>query len=225
MDNYKYIDRYFESSFELMDVRYKEKRDGNTLYTFLNNLHSLNDRLEKDFSINLLDFPEFKFLKHLRNYYHHEGEVSEIRVFFNCKNLIFSHAEMIIIPICIVAKALKLLLSGKMVGWKVKEKEALISYCYDLSYVIDNLDGFSSDPKILHNGELYSGGFDLYTSIYNISNIIASLCRSIPDLCNRTIIQKLDDTYDINNNIGKYNLTVPLGVTPVLTTRGFILLQ
>lgn len=93
-----------------------------------------------------------------------------------------------------------------------------------MSFVFDNLDGFANDPQILHKGELYSGGFDLYTSIYNLTNIIASLCRDIPELCNREVILGLGDTYDEENNIGKYNLTVPLGTRPLLTTKGFIFL-
>lgn len=68
----------------------------------------------------------------------------------------------------------------------------------------------------------YIQGFDIYTSVYNITNIIASLCRDIPDLCNRVVILGLGDTYDVSNNIGKYNLTVPLGTRPLLTTKGFI---
>lgn len=224
MDNHQYVDRFFESSFELMDRRYAQARDGNTLYTFLSCAHSLNDRLKRDFNIDLSNYPEFKILKHLRNYYHHQGDVNEIRIFFNHDNILFSHAELIIIPIHIVAKALRELMSGKMQPWKLEEKQALISYCHDLSYVFDNLDGFSNDPQFPHKGELYSGGFDLYTSIYNFTNIIASLCRGIPELSNRDIIQNLDTTYDVESNIDKYNLTVPFGVRPMLTTKGFIFL-
>lgn len=222
MDNLKYIDRFFESSFELMDVTYAHKRNGRTLYTFLSSLHSLNDRLKQDFERDLMNYPEFKILKHLRNYYHHQGDIDEIRVVFDHKNMLFSHYEMIIIPVHIVAKALRELMSGKMQPWKLEEKKSLITYCHDLSYVFDDLDGFANDPQFPHKGELYSGGFDLYTSIYNLTNIIASLCRGIPDLCNREVILDLDDVYDEVNNIDKYNLTVPLGVRPLLTTKGFI---
>ena len=49
-------------------------------------------------------------------------------------------------------------------------------------------------------------------------------CRDIPELCEREVILDLDETYDVENNIGKYNLTVPLGVRPLLTTKGFIFL-
>ncbi|HEK0666395.1 TPA: hypothetical protein SMP26_001887 [Proteus mirabilis] len=223
-NDHKYIDRFFESSFELMDTRFSEKRDGNTLYSFLNNLHSLNDRINKDFKITLTHYPEFKLLKHLRNYYHHEGDVNEIRVFFNCKGLILSHIEMMIIPTHIIAKAFRLFFSGKMPKWKIEEKEALIEYCHDLSYIFDNLDGFCNDPKLYHNGEFYSSGFDLYSSIYNVTNIISNICRDIPELCIKPIIKNLDATYDIKNNIEKKNLICPLGVKPVLTTKGFIFL-
>lgn len=224
MDNYKYVDRLFESSFELMDVRFSNKRNGLTLYTFLNSLHSFNDRLKNDFNMDISNYPEFKILKHLRNYYHHEGDIDEIRVFFSHRDMMLSHTEMIIIPTHIVAKALRKFLSGNIPLWKIEEKESIIKYCADLSYVFDNLDGFSDDPKFPYKGELYSAGFDLYTSIYNITNIIASVCRDIPELCSKEVIQELDETYDIQNNIGKYNLTIPLGVNPLLTTKGFIFL-
>ena len=65
---------------------------------------------------------------------------------------------------------------------------------------------------------------DLYVSIYNITNIVASLCREIPEISRKVIVKELDATYDINNNIDKKNLIVPLGVKPVLTTEGFIFL-
>ncbi|WP_157968041.1 hypothetical protein [Edaphovirga cremea] len=115
-------------------------------------------------------------------------------------------------------------MSGKVQPWKLDEKKSFINYCHDLSYVFDDLDGFANDPQFPHKGELYSGGFDLYTSIYNVANIIASHCRNIPELCNREITLELDETYDEANNIVKYNLTVPLGVRPLLTTKGFIFL-
>lgn len=85
-------------------------------------MHSLHDRLKQDFDIDLMSYPEFKILKHLRNYYHHQGDIDEIRVVFNHKNMLFSHNEMIIIPIHIVAKALRAFMSGKSQPWKLEEK-------------------------------------------------------------------------------------------------------
>jgi hypothetical protein len=48
----------------------------------------------------------------------------------------FSHTEMIIMPIHIVAKALQEFMSGKVQPWKLDEKKSLINYCHDLSYVL-----------------------------------------------------------------------------------------
>ncbi|MNN34457.1 hypothetical protein D3C81_1482630 [compost metagenome] len=64
----------------------------------------------------------------------------------------------------------------------------------------------------------------MYVPIYNITNIVASRCRTVPELANKPIVAGLDSTYDIDNNIGNENMTVPLGMTPVLTTKGFIFL-
>jgi hypothetical protein len=46
-----------------------------TLFNFLNTLHSLNDRLRKQAGLNFFDCPEFLALKALRNFFHHEAEL------------------------------------------------------------------------------------------------------------------------------------------------------
>lgn len=52
-----------------------------TLFNLLNSLHSLNDRLVKEFNENFFSFEEFIALKTLRNLFHHENELlSEVRV-------------------------------------------------------------------------------------------------------------------------------------------------
>lgn len=43
MEKYTFIDRYFHSQRELLDIRHSEERDINTLFTYLNNLHSTGD--------------------------------------------------------------------------------------------------------------------------------------------------------------------------------------
>lgn len=45
MEKYTFIDRYFHSQRELLDIRHSEERDINTLFTYLNNLHSTADKL------------------------------------------------------------------------------------------------------------------------------------------------------------------------------------
>lgn len=39
-NKYLFIERFFESQFELLNISEAYKRDANTLYTFLNNMHS-----------------------------------------------------------------------------------------------------------------------------------------------------------------------------------------
>ncbi|MDF3686140.1 hypothetical protein P3S40_25785, partial [Enterobacter hormaechei] len=64
MEANTFIDRFFYSSYELTDFRHVGERDINSLYTFLNLLHSLNDRFSKEFGITqLAKRPEFKLLR------------------------------------------------------------------------------------------------------------------------------------------------------------------
>jgi hypothetical protein len=48
--------------------------DGDTLFAFLNALHSLHDRL-RPAGVTLFDIPEFSALKALRNLFHHQDEL------------------------------------------------------------------------------------------------------------------------------------------------------
>ncbi|MEB8014815.1 hypothetical protein [Citrobacter braakii] len=224
MEDYAFIDRFFNSSFELMDLRDTEIRDGNTLISFLNNLQTVNDRFKRAFEIDFNDYPEFKLLRLIRNYFQHEGDVQETRVFFTHQSVLLSHSEQVIIPICDLAKALRPLLNGKPQAWKKEEIAAILKFSPGLREVVDNLEGFTQDPQLLHKGQYYSGGYDLYIPIYNITNIVASRCRTVPELADKSIVAGLDRTYDIDNNIGNENMTVRLGMTPVLTTKGFIFL-
>ena len=80
MEKYTFIDRYFHSQSELLDIRHTEDRDINTLFTYLNNLHSTADKLLELFDCNIKTAPEFKMLRIIRNYFHHVGDVDEIRL-------------------------------------------------------------------------------------------------------------------------------------------------
>ncbi|MFW1308596.1 hypothetical protein ACEV7Y_23020, partial [Vibrio parahaemolyticus] len=60
MEKFTFIDRYFHSQYELLDFRYSEDRDINTLFTYLNNLHSTADKLKELFDCNIKTTPEFK---------------------------------------------------------------------------------------------------------------------------------------------------------------------
>src|SRR5690606_18546607 len=50
---YRFIDRFFHSQYELLDFSRTGERDTNTLYSFLNNLHTTADRLKEDFDCDI----------------------------------------------------------------------------------------------------------------------------------------------------------------------------
>jgi hypothetical protein len=54
---------------------------------------------------------------------------------------------------------------------------------------------------------------------------VASTCREIDALSGKQIITELDDTYDLENNIGPENMITRLGIEPILTTKGYIFMN
>ncbi len=128
VETYNYIDRFFQSSRELTDSSKSEERDINTLFSFLDNLHSFQDRIKKDFQSSIADYPEFKLLRILRNYYHHVGDLNESSVFVIPDNRFeISHVKLIIIPTSIIAKAI---LSFKENNKKIKNLLIMKSKIY-----------------------------------------------------------------------------------------------
>jgi len=49
-----------------------------TLFSFLEAAHSLNDRLQSDEGLNFSDLPEFLALRCLRNFFHHHQELRHV---------------------------------------------------------------------------------------------------------------------------------------------------
>ena len=64
------VDRFYRSY-----SKYLESYDEDTLFILLNSLHSLNDRLKADRSIDLFEMDEFVVLKAIRNHIHHQDEM------------------------------------------------------------------------------------------------------------------------------------------------------
>lgn len=64
------IDRVFRAH-----SRYTWKRDEDSLFLLLAGLHSLDDKLTADHGRLLSEIPEYRVLKSLRNYFHHESEL------------------------------------------------------------------------------------------------------------------------------------------------------
>ncbi len=229
-----FIDRYFHSQYELLDMRKEKERDINTLYTFLNNLHSTADKLKNTFNSDIKEYPEFKVLRVIRNYFHHVDDVDEIRMFVSVDEAtIVSHSQHILIPLEIFAKSVKSFISNNTVSKKNRNYERkkkfidnemdtiadIFDYTADL---LANLDMFCDNPRLKLDGKVHSLGFDMYKFIYNISNIIADLCRDIPELRDKAVIRNLDDSYSTANNIGKWDVFTPPSKVPITTTEGFV---
>lgn len=231
---YTFIDRYFHSQNELLDIRFSENRDINTLFTYLNNLHSTADKLKELFDCNIKDFPEFKVLRMLRNYFHHGNDVDEIRMAVTVdKEIIVSHSQHIIIPLETFAKSVKFFIDNNTVpeGHKnykrkmdfVSKEMASISECFDYcADLLNNMVACCDKPSLKLDGKVYELGFDMYKFAYNVSNLIADKCRSINMLASKKVIEELDDTYTISNNIGKYDVQCRPDSAPIMTTEGFI---
>lgn len=52
MENDRFIDRYFESESILLKIKHTEKRNINTLITYLEMLHSTGDKLKDKYQCN-----------------------------------------------------------------------------------------------------------------------------------------------------------------------------
>ena len=52
--------------------------DADTLFSFLEAAHSLNDRLQISHGLDFFDIPEFSALKCLRNFFHHHQELRHV---------------------------------------------------------------------------------------------------------------------------------------------------
>lgn len=234
MEKYTFIDRYFHSQYELLDVRYSEDRDINTLFTYLNNLHSTADKLIELFDCNIKSTPEFKVLRMIRNYFHHVGDVDEIRLYVSVdKGVIVSHSHHIIIPLETLARSFKSFIDNNTVpetNRSYKKKKGfidgemnsifeLLAGGYD---ILNKLEICCNKPSLKLDGKIYELGFDIYKFVYNITNIIAEKCREIDDLKTKKIICELDFSYSIVNNISKHDVFFRLGHAPIMTTEGFV---
>lgn len=223
-----FLDRFFHSAKELTDVRQYEERDINTLFSFLENMHATRDKLKKHYSVDIADYPEFKFLKILRNYFHHVDDIDEFQVIRKTKqNMQFSHIEQIIVPVSIVAKSIKNFKdqnskNSKRLKFVKREFKAIQSYIDCPDDLFKRPELYTENPKLKCDGTVVELGFDLFKSIYNISNIIADECRSIEDLRTSEMLKNLEAEYSAENNVPKLDISLPLGMECILTTEGHI---
>ena len=217
-----------------MDIRCTEDRDINTLFTYLNNLHSIADKLAEVFDCNIKMVPEFKLLRIIRNYFHHKGDVDEIRLYVKVEsNVMVSHSQHLIIPLEVFAKSVKSFIDNALPDQKsrafdskmrfVSSEMAAIATVFDYTATLmRDLLSFCNKPSLVLDGKVYELGFDMYKFVYNITNIITDKCREIPELRQKQVIRALDPSYSAENNIGKYDVFCSPSSVPITTTEGFV---
>jgi hypothetical protein len=233
-EKHTFIDRYFHSQQELLDFRFEGRRDINTLFTYLNNLHSLADKLKELFGCNIKAIPEFKLLRMVRNYFHHIGDVDEIRLNVRIEpGIVVSHSQHIIVPLEVFAISVKSFIDNNTVDKKnrsyaakqryIFEEMAAISLIYDdCAELLRNLDLFCRKPSLCLDGVMYELGFDMFKFIYNITNEIADSCRAIDALKDKRVVKELDESYTAANNIAKRDVLCSPETIPITTTEGFV---
>lgn len=227
------LKKYFHSQFELVDIRKKENRDINSLSTYLTQVHSMADKLRENYGIILSKYPEFKVLRAIRNYMHHVDDVEELRMYANPQpNVSSYHVEHLIIPMNYWAKCLRNLINENTLPehhpqYKNKKKflkrelEGILDIC-DCTEIIKNLDLFCSPAYLKCDGKIIELGFDIYKFIYNTSNIIVHEFRNNNILIQELRLIDIDDSYTIENNIPKHDISSPLGMNCILTLDGYI---
>ncbi|WP_311781231.1 MULTISPECIES: hypothetical protein [Pantoea] len=220
MEQHTFVDRFFHSSHGLTDFTKMGGRNINTLFSFLNNLHSFQqDRTRIQFGVSIAHHPEFKLLRIIRNYFHHVGDVDEFRVFNAQNEFSVSHTEMIIIPVSVIAKAL---INAKKRRDGLKEVESIFGSIDGLAYISEQDCFMAHGRYLIHKGRKHYPGLDLFKYIYNITNIIADVCRETPEFSLKKCVLSLDSTYTSDNNIGKFNLHCHAGNVQSLSTEGYI---
>lgn len=220
MEQNTFVDRFFHSSLELTDFRKTGERDINTLFSFLNNLHSLQDRFREQFHSNISQHPEFKLLRILRNYHHHVGDVDEFRVYNVRNEFTLSHSEMIIIPLYIVAKAI---LNAKKRPNAEREIQSISEFIDDFEYISANDSFFRKGALSLTMVKRTIQDL-IFINVFTILQIsLLTFVEKFPSYHKKKCIINLDDTYTSKNNIEKRNLLCHAGEVPFLTTEGYII--
>jgi len=217
-----FINRYFESEAILLKIEYSEKRSMTTFMNYLENLHSVADKLKDRFGCNIKNVPEFIILRVIRNYFHHVDDIEEYSMQVEFEEWgIYENNRHLIISLKDFAKAVKNFIDNTRDKKYVKKQTELM--CEFIEYeIIARVDEIVNLPKISIDGKAYEIGIDIFKYVYNISNIIADECRKIEGLKNMDVILNLEATYTKEYNIPKRDLLCMPGNTPVMTTEGLV---
>ena len=228
MSNDRFVERYFESEGALLKIEHSEKKNINTLLTYLENLHSIGDKLNDKYQCNIKDVPEFVILRIIRNYFHHVDDIEDYSMFVELKEWgIFEYNRHLIISLKDFAKSLKNFIDQNSDNKKKKflDKQIELITVFIEHDIVNNAEQLCDLNEIVIDENKYERGIDIFKYVYNISNIIADKCRDIDELKNKEIILNLESTYTEAFNIPKRNyLTLP-GNIPILTTKGLVFLK
>ena len=222
MTTNNFIIRYFESEEILLKIDYSEKRNINTFLTYLENLHSVADKLKSRFGCSIKDIPEFIILRVIRNYFHHVDDIEEYSMQVEFEEWgIYENNRHLIISMKDFAKALKNFIDNTRDEKYLKKQIELM--CEFIEYeIITRVDEIVDLPKISIDGKAYELGIDVFKYVYNISNIIADECRKIEELKDMEVILNLEETYTKDYNIPKRDLLCSPENIPVMTTEGLV---
>ncbi|WP_304545981.1 hypothetical protein [Sulfurimonas microaerophilic] len=222
MEDNRFIDRYFESEAILLKIENTEKRSMTTFMNYLENLHSVGDKLRDKFNCNIKNIPEFVILRIIRNYFHHVEDIEEYSIFVELEEwAVYHNNRHLIISIQDFAKAIKSFINNNK-NKKYVEKQIELACEYIEYEIINNVDIFSNSAELLIDNKIYELGIDIFKYVYNISNIIADECREIELLKDKEVIKNLEETYTKDFNIPKQDLLCMPGNIPIMTTEGLI---
>lgn len=217
-----FINRYFESEAILLKIDYSEKRSMTTFMNYLENLHSLADKLKDKFGCSIKDVPEFIVLRVIRNYFHHVDDIEEYSLQVEFEEWgIYENNRHLIISLKNFAKALKNFIDNSKNKKYLEKQLELIGEFIEYEF-ITKVDEIINIAKISIDGKAYEVGIDIFKYVYNISNIIADECRKIDELKDMDVIINLEETYTKEYNIPKRDLLCMPGNLPIMTTEGLI---
>lgn len=222
MTTNNFINRYFESEAILLKIEYSEKRSMTTFMNYLENLHSLADKLKDKFGCSIKDIPEFIVLRVIRNYFHHVDDIEEYSLQVEFEEWgIYENNRHLIISMRDFAKALKIFIDNTKNKKYLEKQLELMSEFIEYEF-ITRVDEIVNIAKISIDGKAYEVGIDIFKYVYNISNIIADECRKIEELKDMDVIINLEETYTKEYNIPKRDLLCLPGNLPIMTTEGLI---